>query len=146
MTRCRCICFSLITRSFSEPQTILAIKAIEVMCFVAFIIFKISFNNEDIVVSYNVPFLPTLNSQTVKLFFSQDCQQLDAKMAANLTLILGHPIRRDLEILLELRLDVPRTTRCPPALSTRKIVLYYCIILLLLLQESWLLFSYRGEG
>ena len=100
MTRCRCICFSLITRSFSEPQTILAIKAIEVMCFVAFIIFKISFNNEDIVVSYNVPFLPTLNSQTVKLFFSQDCQQLDTKMAANLALILGHPIRRDLEILL----------------------------------------------
>ena len=94
-----------------------------------------------------VPFLPTLNSQTVKLFFSQDCQQLDTKMAANLALILGHPIRRDLEILLERRLDVPRTTRCPPALSTRGIVLYcYCIILLLLLQESWLLFSYRGEG
>ena len=71
------------------------------MCFVAFIIFKISFNNEDIVVSYNIPFLLNLNSQTVKLFFSQDCQQLDAKMAANLALILGHPIRRDLEILLE---------------------------------------------
>ena len=45
-----------------------------------------------VVVSYNAPFLLTLNSQLSKLFFFQACQQLDAKMAANsnLALILGH--------------------------------------------------------
>ena len=52
-------------------------------------------NSFHVVVSYNAPFLPTLNSQTVKLFFFQGCQRLDAKMAANsnLALILEHPIR-----------------------------------------------------
>ena len=62
-----------------------------------FIIFKISFNNEDtllyLYIKRSIFTNPKLSA--VNLFFFQVCQQFDAKMAANsnLALILGHPLR-----------------------------------------------------
>ena len=87
---CECICFSLITRGFSEPQTRQfwrLIKPSRWKCASSIILLEKPAST----FWWLIIIKTCCCISAVKLFFFQSCQQLNAKMAANSNLNFGTP-------------------------------------------------------
>ena len=88
VTPCGCICFSLITRGFSEPQTRQfwrLIKPSRWKCASSIILLEKPASTFWWLIIIKTRYCIS----AVKLFFFQSCQQLNAKMAANSNLNFG---------------------------------------------------------